>query len=851
MGEVTGDTGGGGGGAGGPNGAGGAGGNGRAVATSGHGGGGGGGGGGIAGGTSADTSLSGAGGNNWQGFGGAASSTAGDGGNGSVGGGGAGGFDGNDGGNGGHGIEWRGTHGSGGGGGGMGDATVSLFGGDGGLYGGGGGGGSRAGRGAPGVIIISYGTHDPTNTEWTVPSDWNNFDNMIEVIGAGGTGWSSVAGGGGAGAGGGAFASTSNVTLTPGATIIYQIGSSTRKSTTGSGAGGNGADTFFNMGATATTTCDTSEPQSVCAKGGGGGTSATTGVGAGGLAGASIGTVTAAGGAGGAGHQTGDCGGGGGGAAGRGGAGQVGGDCGTSSADGGGGGGGAGGGLSTAGGVGGSTGVGGTGGNGPANTGGGAATVPGRFGGGGGGGNDIGAGSNGGSGVEWATNTAGAGGGGGGAGDDNTVTTTIVFGGDGGAFGGGGGGGGHGGFGGEGMIIITYTPNSAPTLSISQPDGVGDEVSAGTAFNITYALADSDNVVTAAFFYNTTATTTIYGACETAAESPTVTCSWDTTGVTPGDYFVSGTTSDGSAATVFAYSPGMITITAAANSPPTIDSVTLDRTTITLNENTFIWASSTILVTDTNGCSEITTVESSLVFASTTADQGAYICGLTGANYSYDANLCYLPTSCVATTTGNQCAADNDVEFDCGFQIWYPARPTDNSAPGADLIAAQWVVVGSTTDNIAASVSATNTTQTVEVGTLNALNVTASITYPETAPNADTGVTNQTVTVTNTGNTASDTEISGTWMCTDYATCATPSNRIDDDQQKFDISDVTYASLANNLSSTTPATVETVLATTSATTTAVTANTFWGIAIPNGRPTGSYTGENTFSAVAD
>ena len=528
----------------------------------------------------------------------------------------------------------------------------------------------------------------------------------------------------------------------------------------------------------------------------------------------------------------------------------MGGACGTSSADGGGGGGGAGGGGSTVGAVGGSTGIGGTGGNGPANTGGGAATIPGRFGGGGGGGHNIGAGSDGGSGVEWATNTAGAGGGGGGGGDDNTISTTIIFGGDGGAFGGGGGGGGHGGFGGEGMIVITYTPNAAPTLSISQPDGVGDSVNVGDPFNITYSLADSDNVVTAAFFYNTTATTTIYGACETAGEGAT-TCSWDTTGVSPGDYFVSGTTSDGSAATVFAYSPGQITINAAANSAPTIDSVTLNRTTITLNENTFVWASSTILVTDTNGCSEITKVESSLVFASTSVNQGASLCGKAGANYSYDANFCYNATRCVATTTGNQCAADNDVQFDCGFQIWYPARPTDSSAPGVNLQAAHWFVVGSTTDNIAASVSATNTTQTVEVATLNALNVTGTITYGETAAGADTGATNQTAIVTNTGNTASDTEISGSWMCTDYATCATPSQRVDDSQQKFSLSDVTYASLTNNLSSTTAATIETVLATTTATTTAVTANTYWGIAIPNGKQAGSYTGEDTFSAVAD
>ncbi|MBI3075149.1 MAG: hypothetical protein HYY92_03000 [Parcubacteria group bacterium] len=207
----------------------------------------------------------------------------------------------------------------------------------------------------------------------------------------------------------------------------------------------------------------------------------------------------------------------------------------------------------------------------------------------------------------------------------------------------------------------------------------------------------------------------------------------------------------------------------------------------------------------------------------------------------------------MATTTGDTCSdgTPNTGEWDCGFQVWYNAFPTDSSAPIPDPALQFWYISATTSDGVAASVSATNTTQTVDVATLNALDVSGNITYPETAPNADTGTNNQTVTVTNTGNTASDTEISGSWMCTDYATCAIPTERIDDSQQKFDISDVTYASLANNLSSTTPATVETVLATSTATTTAVTANTYWGIAIPNGQPGGSYTGENTFSAVAD
>ena len=297
--------------------------------------------------------------------------------------------------------------------------------------------------------------------------------------------------------------------------------------------------------------------------------------------------------------------------------------------------------------------------------------------------------------------------------------------------------------------------------------------------------------------------------------------------------------------------PGIIVITytpAAANSAPTVDSVTLDRTTITPNENTYVWASTTITITDADGCDTITSVTAQFSVASSTAPADGSTC-------SYNANICYTPTnaqSCVATTTGNTCSdgSPNTGEWDCGFQIWYNAFPTDSSAPIPDHVLQYWYLSATTTDGTDTA-TATNTAQTVDVATLNALDVTTSITYPETAPNADTGATNQTVTVTNTGNTASDTEISGNWMCTDYPTCALPASRIDEDNQKFGLADDTYASLTNTLSSTTPATIETVLATSTATTTAVTANTFWGIAIPNGQPGGSYTGANTFSAVAD
>jgi len=116
-------------------------------------------------------------------------------------------------------------------------------------------------------------------------------------------------------------------------------------------------------------------------------------------------------------------------------------------------------------------------------------------------------------------------------------------------------------------VSLTVIANASPTLSISQPDGVSDTVAAGASYNITYSLADTDNVVTAAFYYDTNNSgldgTAISGACATAAEGTNVTCAWNTTGMTPGTYYVYGKVSDGINPQVSTYSAGQITITCA------------------------------------------------------------------------------------------------------------------------------------------------------------------------------------------------------------------------------------------------------------------------------------------------
>lgn len=308
---------------------------------------------------------------------------------------------------------------------------------------------------------------------WTVPVDWNDASNSVEVIGGGGGGGD--ANGAGAGGGGaGAYSKVSNLTLS--GNITFGIGAS------GSGGastanGTDGGDTWFN--ATSLANCVT-VGSTVCvgAEGGNGGVAADpwTG-GAGGLATNGVGTTKADGGAGGLGCA-GDGAGGGGGAGGPNGdgAGNVGGigtgD--TSPGLGGGGGGGGGGGNGAVGTIGGvlqtcaanttGTNVGGVGGTnyagGGAGAGGDLTGGAGSAGGGGGGGDDGGAGGNGGAGTDW-TASYGSGGGGGGGGDGFTGAA-------GGKYGGGGGGGeactAAGCTGAGGLIHIAYTP-AAKTLS--------------------------------------------------------------------------------------------------------------------------------------------------------------------------------------------------------------------------------------------------------------------------------------------------------------------------------------------------------------------------------------------------
>ncbi|MEM2160841.1 MAG: fibronectin type III domain-containing protein, partial [Candidatus Nitrosotenuis sp.] len=126
---------------------------------------------------------------------------------------------------------------------------------------------------------------------------------------------------------------------------------------------------------------------------------------------------------------------------------------------------------------------------------------------------------------------------------------------------------------------IDTTAPVAPTLSISQPDGVGDTITVGSSYSITYTLSDPDDVVTAEFYYDTNNSgldgTAISGACATAPEGTNVTCTWNTTGMTLGSYYIYGIANDGTNPAVSAYSPGQITISVSATAPGQVTGLSL------------------------------------------------------------------------------------------------------------------------------------------------------------------------------------------------------------------------------------------------------------------------------------
>jgi len=261
------------------------------------------------------------------------------------------------------------------------------------------------------------------------------------------------------------------------------------------------------------------------------------------------------------------------------------------------------------------------------------------------------------------------------------------------------------------------------------------------------------------------------------------------------------------------------------NATPTVGAFTVNggaaSITLTEGDNSSIVASTTVTVTDNNGCSDISTTTAKFYRTDKT--------GSCGAN-EYD---CYTTVNC--SLTGGSCTggADTDSIYTCTITLNYFTDPTDDSAAASST---NWTMLVTADDS---SNQGTNT-DTIEVASLSALDVTTPIAYGSIALSADS--TDQEQTITNTGNVRLDAQFSGTSM-----TCTTGS--IDVGQQKFGTSTITvWGDAPFALSgSGTERDWDVAKKTTSTSTSAV----HWMLEAPSSGADGSCSGSNTVAAVND
>ena len=268
------------------------------------------------------------------------------------------------------------------------------------------------------------------------------------------------------------------------------------------------------------------------------------------------------------------------------------------------------------------------------------------------------------------------------------------------------------------------------------------------------------------------------------------------------------------------------------NATPSIGTISANGgSDLTMTENTTTNTVTTVTVSDSNGCSGISSVTLDLFRSGV----GTASCDVAG---EADNNSCYPAVTCTATTTGNTCTggADTSVDYDCSVSLQYYADATD---AGSTFVAQNWIALLTVGDGT----GTTTASSTFEVNSLLALDVApGSLDYGAVPAGTDTGAANSQVTVTNTGNVDLDPDISGTDM-------SDGGNTIAAAQQEYSAVAFTYGA-GTNLSSTTPAQINITLPQGTSGTVPVTDTVEWGVGVPGGTANGTYTGTTTFAAAA-
>jgi len=261
---------------------------------------------------------------------------------------------------------------------------------------------------------------------------------------------------------------------------------------------------------------------------------------------------------------------------------------------------------------------------------------------------------------------------------------------------------------------------------------------------------------------------------------------------------------------------------------PTVTNVSLNGgadITLLPGATTTVYATGT--ATDLNGYAD-------LVLATSTIYRSGQ-----GPACTVDNNNCYIsdtPQCAFSNCSGNSCT------ISCSADMYYHADATDISP----YIGEEWLAAIEVVDQ-SGGIDIGSVPAGVEVLSLQAIDVTAAISYGSLAVSSTTGSFNPTTTVQNIGNNPVDIDVEGTDL-SDGSASVIPTS-----EQLFATTSFTYTSCVtcSSLSSTTRINLELDLGKPVSNLTAVTDVVYWGIAIPFGVASNPHSGTNIFYAVSD
>ncbi|HAM88504.1 MAG: hypothetical protein US83_C0008G0002 [Candidatus Falkowbacteria bacterium GW2011_GWC2_38_22] len=246
-------------------------------------------------------------------------------------------------------------------------------------------------------------------------------------------------------------------------------------------------------------------------------------------------------------------------------------------------------------------------------------------------------------------------------------------------------------------------------------------------------------------------------------------------------------------------------------------------------------------VSDNNGCLDVATggYATSSIYWSSVAN--AQFCAANDNNcYQIGTADCVISAG---SCTGN---SDADLTYVCSTTIAYHAIPTDD-ATGSPYVTSNWLGSLTVTDDDGLNVTATSSVG-VDLITLVALEVSEiTIPYNSVKASQNTGAYNATTTIVNYGNSPLDSGVDVNDMDKDDML----GDLIEAENQQFSTSTFIYGSGSWSVEEASSTFQVDIVAAKPTSQANVSDQIYWGIGIPAGKPSGTYTGQNVFTAILD